>query len=232
MYCIRCGVELSPSEERCPLCQTRVVHPDLDIPVGEKPYPNKTVAHRTLMSASGILFLITVGFVIAALVMIECDWELTGHIDWSGIAVGGLALIYVSAILPCWFRKPNPVIFVPCAFAAAIVYLFYINYVIGGNWFWSFALPVTGALTLIVTTPVTLFRYLHKGYLYITGGLLIALGGFAVLVEYLLYVTFQTGGILVWSIYPLTALFLSGMALMVIAICKPLRSTLHKKFFV
>ena len=232
MYCIRCGVELAESETRCPLCRTRVYHPDLEIPIGEKLYPNTAVKPRNMMSVAGILFLITVGFAIAALVMLECDFEITGHIDWSGIAVGALLLIYVSAVLPSWFKKPNPVIFVPCAFATASVYLLYINFSVGGDWFLSFAFPIVGALGLIVTAAVTLFRYLRKGYLYVTGGLMIALGGFTVLVEYLLYVTFQTGGILVWSIYPLTALFLSGMALMVIAICKPLRATLQKKFFV
>ena len=29
MYCIKCGVELADSERVCPLCGTRVFHPDL-----------------------------------------------------------------------------------------------------------------------------------------------------------------------------------------------------------
>ena len=29
MYCIKCGVELADSEKVCPLCGTRVFHPDL-----------------------------------------------------------------------------------------------------------------------------------------------------------------------------------------------------------
>ena len=39
MYCIKCGVELADSERVCPLCGTRVFHPDLPCGQGEPPYP-------------------------------------------------------------------------------------------------------------------------------------------------------------------------------------------------
>ena len=29
MYCVNCGVKLAPTESVCPLCGTRVYHPDL-----------------------------------------------------------------------------------------------------------------------------------------------------------------------------------------------------------
>lgn len=37
MYCIHCGVELSDSETVCPLCGTRVFHPDLPRQQGDPP---------------------------------------------------------------------------------------------------------------------------------------------------------------------------------------------------
>lgn len=43
MYCIKCGVELADSEKVCPLCGTRVFHPDLPGGQGETPYPPTTV---------------------------------------------------------------------------------------------------------------------------------------------------------------------------------------------
>ena len=36
---------------------------------------------------------------------------------------GALVVSYVVLALPVWFRRPNPVIFVPCDFAAAALYL-------------------------------------------------------------------------------------------------------------
>ena len=38
MYCIKCGVELADSEKVCPLCGTRVYHPDIEIKTAEPPF--------------------------------------------------------------------------------------------------------------------------------------------------------------------------------------------------
>ena len=64
-----------------------------------------------------------------------------------------------------------------------------------------------------------------------TGGALILAGGLAVLIEFLINVTFGIHKALLWSIYPLAAGVILGGMLLVIAICKPLRKSLHRKFF-
>ena len=51
---------------------------------------------------------------------------------WSGFASGGILLLYVLTVLPLWFKRPNPVIFVPVDFAAIILYLLYIDLATGG----------------------------------------------------------------------------------------------------
>ena len=78
---------------------------------------------------------------------------------------------------------------------------------------------------------VTLLRYVRKGYLYIFGGALILGGGITVLIEFLINVTFGIHEALFWSLYPLAAGVILGLMLLVIAICKPLRRSLHRKFF-
>jgi len=39
MYCVNCGVKLSDTEKRCPLCQTAVYHPELPRKEAEPLYP-------------------------------------------------------------------------------------------------------------------------------------------------------------------------------------------------
>ena len=53
MYCIHCGVELSDSETVCPLCGTRVFHPDLPRQQGEPPFPPEPSAHPEEVNRSG-----------------------------------------------------------------------------------------------------------------------------------------------------------------------------------
>ena len=129
------------------------------------------------------------------------------------------------------FRHPNPVIFVPVDFVAVGLYLLYIDFAVGGHWFLSFAFPVTGAIGLLVTAVVTLTHYLHGGYLFIYGGGFILSGALAVLIEFLLNLTFQIHETFFWSFYPLVAGVVIGSMLIVIAVCKPLRESLHRKFF-
>ncbi len=231
MYCVKCGVELADSEKVCPLCGTRAFHPDMPPQQGQPPYPVDRRPHTEEVSRSGVLFLLTVLALLSAVLFILCDWRINGSIVWSGYASGGVALLYVLVALPLWFRRPNPVIFVPIDFAAIGLYLLYINFATGGHWFLSFAFPVTGAIALLVTAVVTLMRYVPGSALYIFGGGLILTGGLNVLIEFLLHITFGIEGMFVWSIYPLTACVLLGVMLLVVAVCKPLRRSLHRKFF-
>ena len=142
-----------------------------------------------------------------------------------------LLVTCIVILLPMWFRHPNPVIFVPVDFVAVGLYLLYIDFAVGGHWFLSFAFPVTGAIGLLVTAVVALTHYLHGGYLFIYGGGFILSGALAVLIEFLLNLTFQIHETFFWSFYPLVAGVVIGSMLIVIAVCKPLRESLHRKFF-
>ena len=231
MYCVNCGVELADTEQKCPLCQTRVFHPDIERTKAEPLYPNGT----HVKGASRPLWpqvLLSWGFLLPMLVVLLCDRQINGSITWSGYVVGALLLCYVIFVLPTWFHKPNPVIFVPCGFVAAGVYLLYINQVLGGDWFLSFAFPVVGGIGLIVTAVVTLMRYVPRGGLYIFGGMFIGLGAFMLLVEFLLNVTFHITRFIGWSLYPLVVFVLLGGLLIYLGICRPAREMMERKFFI
>ena len=63
-------------------------------------------------------------------------------IGWFGYVAGALLMTYIAFALPMWFDKPNPVVLVPCNFAALTLYLFYINFATCGDWFLTFAYGV------------------------------------------------------------------------------------------
>ena len=127
--------------------------------------------------------------------------------------------------------KIRGLIVMPVDFAAIILYLLYIDLATGGHWFLTFAFPVAGSIGALITTVVALLRYVRRGYLYIFGGALIAAGGLAMLLEFLLNLTFGVHQTFFWSFYPLAAGVLLGVMLIIIAVCPPLRRSLHRKFF-
>ncbi len=230
MYCVKCGVELADSERVCPLCKTLVFHPDIPAPNGDPPYPEFVPSPRRF-NRFGALFILTFIFLIPLFICLLIDLRLNGRVVWSGFVIGGIALGYVTLVLPFWFRRPNPVIFVPIGFAAAILYLLYIDLACHGRWFLGFAFPVAGIAGLIVTAVVALCKYLKKGKLFVFGGAFIALGGYSMLIEMFIVITFGRRFVF-WSVYPLTACVLIGLMLIAIGACKPLKTSLDKRFFI
>lgn len=231
MYCINCGVKLGDSESKCPLCGTVPYHPDISRVEIDPLYP-KDRTPVTHVSKLGALIAVSGVFFVLLITSVLCDLQISGSIVWSGYVVGALLLLYEIAVLPCWFKSPSPVIFVPCGFLAAGAYLLYINEATGGDWFLSFAFPVTCITGVIITAVVTVTRYVRRGRLYIFGGMTIAFGALAPLVEYLIYVTFDLSKFAFWSVYPLIALVFIGAMLIFFAVCRPARESMERKFFI
>ena len=230
MYCIKCGVKLSDNQKQCPLCQTVVFHPEI-MPSDDDPlYPRQRQPVPQVRSQAALVVVTTL-FLLPILITLLCDLQINSAVTWSGFVIGALIVGYVIIVLPHWFRRPNPVIFVPCGFAAVGLYLLYISAFTGGGWFLSFAFPVTGGIGLIVTAVVALLKYVRRGELYIIGGAFIALGVFMPLMEFLLNLTFGFPQAFLWSIYPLVGLVLLGGMLIFLAICRPARETMERKFF-
>ena len=230
MYCAKCGVKLAATEHSCPLCGTRA-HPDLWQQVETPMYPRQKQP-EVHVSSRNIMLLVTMLFVLPAVICLQCDLLVTGELSWSGYVISALLTIYVCGVLPAWFRKPNPVIFVPCGFAAVGVMLLYISLATKGGWFLSFAFPVTGFVCLVVTAVVALLRYVRRGSLYVYGGALCALGAFMPLMGFLVNLTFFEPAFALWSLYPMTPLLLLGGMLIFLAICRPARETMQRKFFI
>ncbi len=230
MYCVNCGVKLADTESFCPLCGTEAFRPESVRSQTERLYPQKP--SRPTVTPYGLYGILTALFLLAMAIPLQCDILLTGSVTWSGFVIGGVLVLYVAAVLPGWFRKPNPVIFTPCAFVAIGVYLLYINIATGGSWFLSFAFPVTGFTCLLVTATVTLLRYVPKGLLYILGGAAVTMGAFMPVMELLLAVTFASITFVGWSWIPLTGLALLGGTLIFLAICRPAREAAERKLFI
>ncbi len=229
MYCVKCGVRLADTEKKCPLCDTVVCHPDFP-PSQERPlYPADKMPKGPsgLKALGGVVIIL---FLVPLVVSFFSDMYPDGRMDWFGYVAGALILAYVVVALPLWFAKPNPVIFVPCDFAALALYLWYISWEVGGNWYWTFALPLVGALALIVTAPVTLRRYVKKGRLYVFGGTTMACGGWLLMIELLMDYTFGVPFI-GWSVYPLLVLALFGGLLIYLGIDRAAREMMERKFF-
>lgn len=231
MYCINCGVKLSDTEKVCALCGTVPYHPEIPLSQTDSLYPKNKFPKTNKLSRSSIMFLVTAIALLPILITVLCDLQINGRVSWSGYVIGAICVLYPSIVLPWWFKKPNPVIFTSVFFVLTEVYLLFINLYTNGNWFLSFAFPVTAFVALIVITVVTLDYYLKRGKLFIYGGAFILGGLFMILLEFLLYITFATSFIW-WCLYPLIPLVLLGGLLIFFGISQSARESFERKFFI
>ena len=230
MYCIKCGVHLSDTEKKCPLCNTVVYHPDIQQKSERELYPIRKLpkisgsVNRFLCGAIAILFMIPI-------ILVFCsDMQFDGNLDWFGYIAGGILVIYLTFAFPMWFRNRNPVIFVPCDFVAVMVYLFYVNLALGDNWFFTFALPITFEIALITSALVTILHYIHRCRLYAVGGFVAAFGIWILTIELMLDITFGVKFI-GWSLYPMITFVLLGVLLIYLAMNSEAREKIERKLF-
>ncbi len=230
MYCANCGVKLADTEKRCPLCGTEAYHPDIERPEVAPLYPRDFVPKRELSKTTIHIIIFTL-FVIPIFVTLYADYYINRTITWSAYSIFAISLVYIISILPFWFKKPTPAVFVPLDFFLIILFLHYINFATNGNWFLTLAFPVVTYLGIIVTAASVLLYYLKKGHLYVIGAFFIALGLYMDIIELFLMITFKVNfdG---WSLYPMIPLVILGLGMIFISISRNVRAALARKLHI
>ena len=228
MYCVKCGVRLQDGTARCPLCDTPVWDPGgtEPVPTFSDRYPIPPKSHRYPIMA----FLAVLLIAVSLSALIYCLTNEHG-VSWSGYVMLGCAFLYFGVLLPFWFNRREPLIFVPVASLLAGGYLLYICLKTGGHWFLSFAFPVTLLVGALTTASVAFFRYGKRRRLLKTGIFLVVIGCSAMLVELFQRITFG-GKMFSWSLYPVCGFSLIGLFLILCGLIPPWREYLERKLFI
>jgi len=230
MYCVYCGVKLQDGAKACPLCRTPV--PEVYMQPRENPssysdrLPEEERKHGLVLA----IFLVTMGIIAVCLgCLIYClrTWH---EASWSGYVLMTSGLIWVTLLFPLLFRRYRPMIFLPVDFACVAAFLLYICVKNGGNWFLSFAFPVTGIACLLTLMGVAIFRYIRQGRLRLLGLFFMLIGTSFMLIEFFQHITFGTP-MFVWSLYCVCAFGALGLFLFVATLIPPLHAHLRKTFF-
>ena len=230
MYCVKCGVRLQDGVKACPLCGTPLWCPEAGETAPASTYSDRypILSRQKRLTVMASLTVVLLAVIIACL---SIALNTTGRLGWSFYVLVGTAAFYFVFLLPLWFRNPHPMIFVPVAFLSVCLLLFGIAAYTGGRWFWTFAFPLTALLAALTIGAVALYRYVKRGTIFITGGLLLAVGGSCLLAELFQHLTFGTP-MFSWSLYAAAVFLLFGGFLILAGIIRPLREHLQRTFFI
>ncbi len=229
MYCMKCGAKLGERETKCPLCGFDL--PKLS-PRQEKSLYPRTHRPREKEDFKGLLLFFTLLLCGGGGAVLAMDLSAGGGISFSAWVLFGLLLFYTAFLLPRWFRRPNPVIFLPVFGVCLLGLLWYLDFFYGSGWFFPLALPLIGSFFLLLEAVVTLVRYVRGGKLYIYGGFFLGLACLSFASELLGRAFLHLPLCLTWSMIPLILFFIVGIGLIVIAIVPPFRAYVQRRFFV
>ena len=143
MYYVRCGVQLQEGVKDCPLCGTPVWCPEAGERTSVAPaYPDRYPVYSRQSRLTAMASL-TVALLAAMIACFTIAMNTSGRMGWSFYVIAGTTAFYFTFLLPFWFRRPHPMIFVPLSFVSVCLLLLAISVYTCGRWFLSFAFPLT-----------------------------------------------------------------------------------------
>lgn len=231
-YCVNCGVKLGESEQSCPLCQTKVYHPESPPdPNAPAPFPSGQPAKRKMKPKYGHL-IATLLTILPALLSVIIDYSINRSLVWSGFVLGGVALLYCFVFVPLFVSRRSIFYYLGLDAIACALYLNYLAQATNGAWFLPFALPVTASLTAMLSVILLLKKLRHLPDLLLTAVAFFLTGAECVFVEVMVNHAFLHTTQLVWSHFPLITFAVLGGFLLLLHKNQRLRHKFEKFFFI
>lgn len=161
-YCVNCGVELDKSLKKCPLCGTKVYHPDLNMDdmQGEQTFPKRRGEVEKVSKKDGIIFV----SVLLLTIVVTCQLlnALVYHSFWWSIPVTGVGLFLWVFFMSIVFIDLITIYGTILIDAVAVgIFIFMISLVTPDNmWFYCVALPIIATIMIFLELIVLLSRKL------------------------------------------------------------------------
>lgn len=233
-YCVNCGVELAPSEPRCPLCDTEVINPaDPWKEPEHRPYPTYLEAVVKRVDKKYFCMLAAVLMLIPVVVCLLVDILTAGEITWSGYVVGAILMMMVICLVPLAYGKRRWLLFLLLDIAAVLGYLLYIDAANEGiGWFLPLAMPITLASGAIVGLFIHYLRHRKKkGILAVFSLFFIGCGTLTVLIELFVRVYRGLSFVPRWSWYAFAPCLLTGVAFLILNRRNKWKDSVKKRLF-
>jgi len=228
-YCVNCGVKLSKSEEKCPLCNTKVINPNIKNEIHEPVYSNQIEIIKSINFKFIAKICYTILFVLAFITVI-CDLVITHSLSWSiyvifSIICLGLCLSYLSI--------KNTYVSHTLSFVGIELLLFVIAYLNNGmHWFMYLVLPFVFILWIYFMLCTFLIKKRRKSLIRSIVLCLvvssIAIIGIESSIDLFKYEIIH----LTWSLYTILPILIISLLLYIISFNKKLLDEIKQRVFI
>lgn len=230
-YCVNCGVELHESATACPLCNTKIYHPDKIKKTDSLP-PYATVKGEIEPVKANYEFtiLMTIILITTALVCVFLNLFTIEIGRWSAYVVGICAAFWIFFI-PLFFPHKTS-IYINVALDGLMVALFLaiVSWLHPGNgWYFDIAVPIVGLGTLLFEIMFFFAFHLKSSMLIKTVIVVTSVAIFCMVTEIVIDLHYNNYFYLRWSVVVAICAFVIDVILMTIYLREGLRSELRRR---
>ena len=185
-YCVNCGVELDKTCSVCPLCNTKVINPNQPVDtVSPKPYPvDKGYVDSGIRKETAILMAVCLATTAVVCGLLNLLFITFSH--WSFYVIGACILLWIFCTPMLIYSRLSVYLTILFDGAAVALYAGIVAYEFPGSpWFTQVALPIIGALTVLVLLFALIYRKVSRSILSMAVVIVLEIAAFTVLVELL-----------------------------------------------
>lgn len=158
-YCVNCGVELTESAKKCPLCDTAVINPNAVNTENSAPaFPERIELPKVTKNRYSAI-IISIIMLIPNIVCVLTNLLLAPQTPWSIYVVSSSAMAWFLFVLPFIMKRKRQylTILIDTIATAAYIFIFYYYNSEQTGWFWRLALPIVVGIFAIIAILTAYF---------------------------------------------------------------------------
>jgi len=230
-YCVKCGVELSMSEKKCPLCFTAIKHGEHTHGKVQPAYPLEPEKIKYNGRSIAVLGMLTL--LIPAVICLLSNILSSGSVDWSLYVIGGEACFFIYALLPFTFEKPRALFCVSADVMVTCSYLALMGILIKDmSWLLPMGIPITVLSGIFIFILIKTMRLRKLADLYKLAVVTITVGLFVTMLELIINLFIYESIIISWSLYILLPSLIIALIFIFIESNHSLKDKITRRLFI
>lgn len=228
-YCVNCGVKLKKSEKVCPLCNTRVINPNI-LNNEYKPVYSTIVEEYHKINTKYLCMLITEILFVVALITVLCDFIITKNFTWSIYVVASIIYLDSKLSFILYKKKFIPLIIELLSTEGLLFVITYLNN--GLHWFLYLVCPFIFIVWLYIILCIFIFRNKNYNFLRRFALAFSSISVILLVIESCIDLFINEKIFLTWSIYASLPIIIISILTFIISYNKRLLDEIKQRIFI
>ncbi len=237
-YCVNCGVELDPTQKKCPLCSVPVINPAEKACDEPKPYPAQRDEHEAAFNKDLWVKLLSIILTTPAVICLLTNLLYNGTVTWALYAVGGIVVAWAIGVSPFLFKKPAAIKWIIIDVVAILGYLKMVEYGLSlynplfREWWLPVGMPIVLGVALFTLVITILIQRKVLKELYIAAAVFLAIALLLIGVEIDLDAYSQSAIALEWSLFAGVSCAALSITFVILERSKKVKEQMRRRFHI